>query len=69
MLLPEPQPETFVRLGHHMYNGRNYYGDHASELAELAYLRDWKVWAEQHIKTIRAFGKMVNELAAREETP
>jgi hypothetical protein len=31
------------------YNGRDFYGERASEMAELSYLRDWKRWAEQEI--------------------
>lgn len=55
-------PETEV-LGwqHCRYNGRDFYGEHADERAELTYLRDWKRWAEQELRSLEAFYRGVNE--------
>lgn len=63
--LKEPEPEKFVAIGHAKYRGRNFYGDHADAMAELHYLQDWKLWAEQRLrgfKTIAAFLKSIGEL-------
>lgn len=59
--LTEPQPEEYVGLRHHRYNGRDFYGEHAQELAEVHYLRDWKRWAEQQMRADAAFARSVNE--------
>lgn len=45
----EPQPDEFIALNHHRYKGREFYGEHAQELAEVHYLRDWRRWAEQRL--------------------
>lgn len=44
-----PEPEV-VGWQHSRYNGREFYGQHADERAELTYLRDWKRWAEQELR-------------------
>lgn len=59
--LKEPQPEEYVAPMHHRYNGRDFYGEHAQELAEVHYLRDWKLWAEQELRGYIAWARSVNE--------
>lgn len=46
----EPSEWQFVEPRHSRYKGRDFYGEHADEMAELNYLRDWKRWAEWRIK-------------------
>lgn len=41
----EPKPDEYIGVNHARYNGRDFYGEHAYDLAELNYLRDWKRWA------------------------
>jgi hypothetical protein len=42
------KPNTYEVIGitHARYAGRDFYGEHASDMAELAWLRDWKRWGE-----------------------
>lgn len=65
MLTPEkvtkPQEWEFVALGHSRYKGRDFYGEHADDMAELNYLRDWKRWAERELRGLEGFARSVNE--------
>jgi hypothetical protein len=56
----EPQPDEFVAPNHHRYQGRDFYGEHAQELAEVHYLRDWKRWAEQHLRAFAWAARSIN---------
>lgn len=58
-----PKPNDWESLGprHARYKARDFYGEHAADMAELNYLRDWKRWAEQQLASLEAFGRSVNE--------
>ena len=43
----KPTMYEYIDMNHARYKGRDFYGAHADDLAELNYLRDWKAWAEQ----------------------
>ena len=61
MRLAKPVEPDYVGLQHARYNGRDFYGEHAHDRAELTYLRDWKHWAEQELRGFEAFSRSVNE--------
>jgi hypothetical protein len=63
--LKEPQPEESVGYMHCRYKGPDFYGEHAHDIAELNYLRDWKRWAEQELRTFTAFARALNRLLNR----
>jgi hypothetical protein len=58
---PEPRPPTESGPYEYVYNGRGFYGDHASDRAELTYLRDWKAWAERRLRGLNALADSVTE--------
>jgi hypothetical protein len=57
----DPEPSPPVDIGSHQaeYNGRKFFGEKASDRAELTYLRDWKAWVERHplYSTLKWTGK------------
>jgi predicted alpha/beta hydrolase len=59
--LKKPDEYEYVGVHHARYKGRDFYGEHADDMAELRYLRDWKRWAEQELKSFDAFYRGVNE--------
>ncbi|MFL6600756.1 MAG: hypothetical protein ACJ8R9_05440 [Steroidobacteraceae bacterium] len=60
-LFKAPQPDEFVAPNHHRYQGRDFYGEHAQELAEVHYLRDWKRWAEPQLRAFVPWARSINE--------
>jgi len=50
-----------IGVNHARYKGRDFYGEHAADLAELHQLRDWKSWAEKEIYSLDAFCRGVHE--------
>jgi len=46
IVYPPAQYET-LGLTHERYNSRDFYGEHAADLAELAYLRDYRRWVNE----------------------
>lgn len=61
--LKEPEPEAFIGTGHSRYKGRDFYGDHADTMAELYYLRDWKLWVEQRFRGFRTVASFLKNLS------
>jgi hypothetical protein len=59
--LAKPPEHEHIAWQHSRYKGRDFYGEHADDLAELNYLRDWKRWAEQELRGFEAFARSVNE--------
>ena len=59
--LKKPTEYEAVGYNHARYNGRDFYGDRADDMAELNYLRDSKRWAEQELRSLEAFSRSVNE--------
>lgn len=50
----DPEPKPPVDTGSHQaeYNGRKFFGERASDRAELTYLRDWKAWVIRTAPTL-----------------
>lgn len=61
MRLKKPPEYEYVGVSHARYKGRDFYGDRADDIAELHYLRDWKAWAEQELKSLEASYRSVSE--------
>jgi hypothetical protein len=61
MRTPEPKPQEYVGVHHARYNGRDFYGERADDIAELHYLRDWKHWALRRLRGLEALADSVNE--------
>lgn len=57
MSLPQPEEPQYVGWRHARYRGRDFYGEHAHDMAELNYLRDWKRWAEEKLKALEILQK------------
>jgi predicted alpha/beta hydrolase len=51
--IEEPVEWMTFNAQHSRYQGRDFYGERADDLAELHYLRDWQRWARREIKTLR----------------
>lgn len=58
---PEPQAPVDTGPFESVYNGRHFYGNGASDRAELTYLRDWKAWASRKLSGYRAWEASVTE--------
>ncbi len=48
----EPTDYEVIGMRHARYRGRDYYGEHAADMAELAQLRDWKLWALRRLQML-----------------
>lgn len=59
--LTKPVEYEVLEIGHSRWNSRNYYGDHAADLAELSYLRAYRAWADQELKSLNGFARNVNQ--------
>lgn len=59
--LTKPPEYEYVGVHHARFRGRDFYGEHADDMAELNYLREWKRWAEQELRSLEGFARSVNE--------
>lgn len=59
--IKKPAEWECLGVNHSRYNGRDFYGEHADDMAELNYMRDWKRWAEQELRSLEGFYRGVNE--------
>lgn len=48
--MSEPKVWETLGLQHSRYNRRDFFGEHADDMAELHYLRDWKRWADPEVR-------------------
>jgi len=58
---PKPEPPQFVGVHHERYNGRDFYGTHASERAELTYLRELCAWQARRLNSYGNWERSINE--------
>ena len=59
--LTKPPEDEHIGWRHARFKGRDFYGEHADDMAELNYLREWKRWAEQELRSLEGFSRSVNE--------
>ena len=58
---PRPEPPHYVGWQHERFNGRDYFGAHAHDLSELAYLRALCAWQERRLQGCAAWERSINE--------
>jgi hypothetical protein len=63
MSRPQKPKDGWVTVGvnHSTYNGRNFYGEHADDMAELHWRRDWMAWAEQELRILYRYRENIDE--------
>lgn len=58
---PKPEPPQTIGWQHERYNGRDFYGGHSNDRAELAYLRDLCAWQQRRLDGAAAFERSVSD--------
>jgi hypothetical protein len=57
----KPLPPQTIGWQHERYKGRDFFGDHAHDLSELAYLRDLCRWQARRLRGYESWERSVNE--------